>query len=112
MKLPAELYVHETLPDGRVITYCTMRQQVLHCIGMVDGPGSRAPYHRHGKLFYRPYRNYFTTPKPDKRWEELCAYGYADHGKVDDRGVMYWMTREGLDWLGEQLNMTIYDEED
>ena len=111
--LPTELYTHEALPDGRTITYCTMRQQVLHCIGMVDSGSQRhKPYRRHGKVFYRPWRNYFSTPAPSKQWEALCARGYAAHSPADDRGVMYWMTRAGLDWLGDQLGMMIYDEEE
>lgn len=111
--LPEKLYTYEECPDGRVITYCTMRQQVLHCIGMVDSCSHRhKPYRRHGKTFYRPWRNYFTVAAPDKQWEDLCAFGYAEHGAVGDRGVMYWMTRAGLDWLGTQLGMTIHDEED
>ena len=111
--LPAELYTYEALPDGRTITYCTMRQQVLHCIGMVGSCSQRhKPYRRHGKMFYRPWRNYFSTAAPSPLWEELCAHGYADHGAVSERGVMYWMTRKGLDWLGAQLDMTIYDEEE
>lgn len=113
LKIPDELYVHKTFPDGRKVTYCTMRQEILHCIGMIDSGSQRhKPYHRHGKAFYRPWRNYFSCGKQDKQWEELCACGYADHGAVNDRGVMYWMTRKGLDWLGEQLGMTIYDEGD
>ena len=113
LKLPSELYTYETLPDGRMVTYCTMRQQILHCIGMVDSGSNRhKPYRRHGKTFYRPWRNYFSTPAPSKQWEALCAHGYAAHRPVDDRGVMYWMTRAGLDWLGVQLGMTIYNEEE
>lgn len=113
IKLPAELYTRETLPDGRIITYCTMRQQVLHCIGMVGSCSQRhRPYRRHGRTFYRPWRNYFGASAPDAQWEELCEAGYANHGVVSDRGVLYWITRKGLDWVGEQLDMTIYDEED
>lgn len=113
IKLPDELYTHEMLTDGRTVTYCTMRQQVHHCIGMVDSCSQRhKPYHRHGKVFYRPWRNYFSCERPDKQWESLCARGYADHGTINEQGVTYWMTREGLDWLGEQLGMTIHDEED
>ena len=33
-------------------------------------------------------------------------------GLENDWGVVYWMTRAGLDWLGDQLGMTIYDEEE
>ena len=114
LKLPSELYTYETLPDGRTVTYCTMRQQVLHCIGMVDSGSQRhKPYHRHGKAFYRPWRNYFDTSAHDKTWTQLCDAGYAEHGEVSDRGgAMFRMTRKGLDWLGKQLDMTIYDEED
>ena len=43
LKLPSELYTYETLPDGRTVTYCTMRQQVLHCIGMVDRTSEKKP---------------------------------------------------------------------
>ena len=114
IKLPAELYAREKSPDGRIITYCTMRQQALHCIGMVDSCSQRhKPYRRHGKAFYRPWRNYFDTNADDKVWNQLCDAGYAEHGEVSDNGgAMFWLTRKGLDWIGEQLNMTIYDEED
>lgn len=113
LKLPTELYIHETSPDGQKITYCTMRQQVLHCIGMVDSCSSRhKPYRRHGRTFYRPWRNFFSTPNPSKGWEALCAAGYADHGPATCNGVCYWMTRVGMGWLGEQLGMMIQDEED
>lgn len=110
--LPEDLYIKELMPDGRTITYCTMRQQVLHCIGMVDSCSQRhKPYRRHGKVFYRPWRNYFSLRTPSKQWEELCEHGYADYGAGSECGVLYWVTRAGLDWLGKQLGMTIYDEE-
>lgn len=109
--LPKELYIHKTLPDGRSVTYCTLRQEVLHCIGLVDSGSNRhRPYHRHGKAFYRPWRNYFSFSAPASQWEMLCEAGYAAHGTISDRGVLYWLTRKGLDWLGKQLNMTIYEE--
>lgn len=58
-----------------------------HCIGL----GRRKPYRRHGRTFYRPYRNRFACAQQDDDWE--C------------------MVSAGLDWLGGQLGMTIYDEE-
>lgn len=113
LKLPDKLYVLKTFPDGREYTCCTMRQNVFHCIGLIDSGSQRhKPYHRHGKLFYRPWRNYFSNSAQSKDWEELCENGYAAHGPVNDNGVCYWMTRKGLDWLGEQLGMMIQDEED
>lgn len=116
--LPEKLYTYEECPDGRVITYCTMRQQVLHCIGMVDSCSQRhKPYRRHGKTYYRPWRNYFCGAADDKTWNLLCDAGYADRGEVrghDGRNpsTTFWITRKGLDWIGEQLDMIIYDEED
>ena len=118
ISLPAELYTYETLPDGRTITYCTMRQQVFHCIGMVDSCSQRhKPYHRHGKAFYRPWRNYFSCAADDPTWIRLFKAEYADHGEIYDhagwkQSTTFWITRKGLDWLEEQLGMTIYDEED
>lgn len=41
-----------------------------HAIGM----RLRKPYKRHGRLFYRPYRNYFSTAvgcDDYERWETL-----------------------------------------
>ena len=118
IKLPAELYTFEALPDGRVITYCTMRQEILHCIGMIDSGSQRhRPYRRHGKIFYRPWRNYFCSAADDQTWNRLCEAGYAAHGDIhahDGRkpSTTFWMTRAGLDWLGREIGMTIYDEED
>ena len=81
-----------------------------HAIGM----GYRKPYRRHGKLWYRPYRNYFATSigsSDHELWETMKRRGYAESRKSNDR-EMFWLTREGLDWLGEKLCMYIYDEED
>lgn len=80
-----------------------------HCIGL----DHRKPYKRHGKLFYRPYRNYFETHIGDETWEMMRLAGYAEHGRTNRNGTVdYWLTRKGLDWLGEQLGMTIWDEEE
>lgn len=81
-----------------------------HAIGL----DRKEPYKRHGKLFYRPYRNYYdASPKDCETWELMCDAGYADRGRKDRYGGrMYWLTREGLDWLGEKLGINIYDEED
>lgn len=118
IELPKEEYV---VKDG--ITYTTMRQMVLHCIGM-DGYGRlHRPYTRHGKKFYRPWRNYFSSTRNDPVWEPLVAEGLADKRDYTSsytkngephtaEGTTYWLTRTGLDWLGENLNITIYDERD
>lgn len=43
----------------------------------------------------------------------MVATGYAKAGKKDRYGGrMYWLTRAGLDWLGEKLGIQIWDEEE
>lgn len=111
LTLPAELYIHEKLTDGTTMHCCTMRQQILHCIGMIDSGSQRhKPYKRHGRTFFKPWRNYFTCAKRSTGWEKLVEYGYAERGRETEGSVPYYMTRKGLDWLGKQLGMTIYDE--
>ncbi len=114
--LPAEEYIHKFNSNGKKVTYCTMRHIVLHTIGL-DGERHHRPYHRHGKCFYRPWRNYFNTYLGDKTWEALEREGYAAHGEVYKHQDLpdstdYYLTRKGLNWLGKELGMTIYDEED
>lgn len=80
-----------------------------HCIGM----DRRKPYRRHGRLFYRPYRNYFATGRDHEDWDVIAAAGYAERGEANaNGGYTYSLTRAGLDWLGEKLGVHIYDEED
>lgn len=81
-----------------------------HAIGL----DHKEPYKRHGKLFYRPYRNYYdASPEDCETWELMCDAGYADRGRKDRYGGrMYWLTRKGLDCLGEKLGIKIYDEGD
>lgn len=48
---------------------------------------------------------------PDGKHE--IVNGYAERGRKDRYGGrMYWLTRKGLDWLGEKLGIKIYNEED
>lgn len=87
-------------------------QLAAHAIGL----DHKRPYMRHGKTFYRPYRNYFTTPDNAHDytvWMGLCENGYARRWHGGSRGYYTFnLTRAGLDWLGETLGITIYDEED
>jgi hypothetical protein len=76
-----------------------------HCIGL----DHKKPYHRHGKTFYLPYRNYYAAGRAHEEWELMVSAEYAE---CDTERFIYSLTRAGLDWLGRQLDMTIYDEED
>lgn len=80
-----------------------------HCIGL----DRKKPYIRHGKKFYKPYRNYYATGKDHEGWDEMVFAGYAERGKRNQHGGhTYWLTRVGLDWLGENLGIKIYNEAD
>lgn len=81
-----------------------------HAIGL----DNKKPYKRCGKYFYRPYRNYYVASKDNCfLWEELVKLKYADAGKKNrDGSRTYWLTRSGLDWLGNELEITIHDEEE
>lgn len=78
-----------------------------HAIGM----GHKRPYKRHGKLYYKPYRNYFATGAKDSLWEEIRKEGYATM-REESFHIYYFLTRSGLDWLGKQIGVHIYDESD
>lgn len=81
-----------------------------HAIGL----DNKRPYQRHGKLFYRPYRNFFSTHEkaPDfESWEHMVATGLAKKS-AQRCGAIYWLTRKGLDWLGNAIGITIHDEGD
>lgn len=81
-----------------------------HAIGL----DRKWPYKRHGRLFYKPYRNYYGASVKDcETWDIMVANGYAEAGRKDRYGGrMYWLTRRGLDWLGEKLGIQIHDEEE
>ena len=88
-----------------------------HTIGL----DHKRPYYRHGKLWYRPYRNYFATHDrslDNDIWHKsLIPRGYAainDQRKREDgiTLITYNLTRKGIDWLGSVLNVNIHDEED
>lgn len=85
------------------------------------GLDHKRPYIRHGKFFYRPYRNYFTAADNTHAfhvWKELCEKGYArfrqgnSAASHDYKHGTFWLTRAGLDWLSKALGITIFDEED
>lgn len=79
-----------------------------HAIGL----DRKKPYHRHGKAFFKPYRNYFAANKYGDdwcAWNEMCRMGLAKY-EENKTYTYFWLTRAGLDWLGERLNIKIYDE--
>lgn len=85
-----------------------MIDQAKHAIGL----DYKKPYRRHGKLYYKPYRNYYATILGNPVWRELVVAGYATCFPEGEDRAIFTLTRSGLDWLGEQIGMKIYDEQE
>lgn len=83
------------------------RELMRHALGMDNAKS----YTRHGKRFYRPYRNYFSTAEGIDNypyWERMEKAGLAKR-KEYPNGVDFHVTRRGMDWLGQYDGITIYD---
>lgn len=74
-------------------------------VGLNSGHIGRRLYTRHGKRYYKPFRNFFGGK--DKDLDLLVRAGYM----VFDKDEFYHFNRNGLDWLEDQLGIYIYDEE-
>ena len=80
----------------RVIEICK------HMVGLDD----KRPYHRHGKAFYKAYRNYYCdVPEGNKILNKLPKELFIV--QQDERGTTYYLTKNGFGWLGRQLHITI-----
>lgn len=77
-----------------------------HTIGL----DNLKPYHRHGKAFYKPYRNYFAASSNGNRLLDKLL-GLVVERKEIEWYVCYHLTPDGLKWLGRQLNITIKEVE-
>lgn len=109
IELPKEEYI-QVRTNGRQVTVCTLRQKALHTIGLDRNHTGLRLYTRHGKKYYKPYRNYFSGN--DKDLDKLVDAGYMDCVQDSEfKTKDYRFNRTGLDWLGEQLGIVIYDEE-
>lgn len=83
-------------------------QILAHMIGL----NYKQPYIRHGRRYYKPYRDYFYAALSGPDYEmlrKLEARGHVTSGKPSDKGIYFWITRDGLDWLGRRLNIEIHD---
>lgn len=84
-----------------------------HAVGL----DYKNPYRRNGKKFYKPYRNYFNTIPTDKAWNEIMNSGCACMGSpkhfiendYEYDSVNFYLTRVGMDRLGEYLNIHIHN---
>lgn len=85
----------------------TVVNRMKHCLGM----DRRKVYHRHGRAFYKPYRNYYACRKDDM-WEAIVELGYANvHKENEDDYFYYSVTESGRNWLGCLIGVFIHEEE-
>lgn len=84
---------------NRVIDMCK------HMIGL----NYERPYHRHGKAFYKPYRNYYCDIKTGNNLLNRLPKDIINVQKCDNY-TYYWLTTNGLKWLGRQLNIVIKED--
>lgn len=103
----------EAVPEMRNTCIDAMK----HAIGLTGSCSQRhRPYRRHGKLFYKPWRNYYATSRSTKvyqAWKKLHYTGLATCSSADDvscweeqdmkETLYYTVTPKGLKWLQEQL---------
>lgn len=85
---------------------------LCHFIGL-DGR-NKGIYHRHGKAFYKPYRNYYFGKSAILEvFEEDGIVKRTKEPEYPDKhgNTFWWLTRKGLDYVGEKINCYIYDEE-
>ena len=92
--------------DGHTYGCCTLRQKVRHTIGL-DYATRRTLYKRNGKMYFKPTRNYFNGK--DEELEKLVDAGYMESRRCGTakESTTYYFTNKGLDWLEEQLHITI-----
>lgn len=105
IKLPENDYL-TIEKDGLTYSCCTLRKKVKHTIGL-DYATWKTLYERSGKTYFKPTRNYFNGK--DEELEKLVDAGYMQSRRCGCKkeSTTYYFTNEGLDWLEEQLNITI-----
>ena len=88
------------------LTESELTEAIDICKHMVGLDYSK-PYHRHGKAFYKPYRNYYeATQDGDPILDNLPFF--IINKMVGDISVQYKLTEQGWAWLGRQLKITIW----
>lgn len=87
------------------MTKSELERAIVICKHMV-GLDYQNPYIRHGKKFYKPYRNYYESPLEGNRILDLLP-SYIVRRKMTKLSIWYELTEEGLSWLGRQAKIII-----
>ena len=81
-------------------------EMAKHAVGLYD---KHKPYHRAGKAFYKPWRNFYSTATNDPDWNDLVQKGMATGSPIPGGRTIFCLTRAGLDELGKEIEVTIKD---
>ena len=73
------------------------------------GMDNRKTYKRHGRKYYRPYRNYWCGEEPALEW--FSKMGLAEKEQEEGKLPYYYLTRQGMDWLERRIGVVIREEE-
>ena len=90
------------------LTESELTEAIDICKHMVGLDYSK-PYHRHGKAFYKPYRNYYEAPKDGNQVLDKLP-SFIVIRTESELSVWYKLTNNGLAWLGRQLEITIWED--
>ena len=86
----------------------SMEKTIEHCKHML-GMDNRKTYKRHGREYYRPYRNYWCGEEPALEW--FSKMGLAEKEQEEGKLPYYYLTRQGMDWLERRISVVIREEE-
>lgn len=84
----------------------TELERVIEICKHMVGLDYKSPYHRHGKAFYKPYRNYYEAPKIGNRLLDKLPE-FVIKRTDGNLSIWYELTDEGLGWLCRQLKIVI-----
>lgn len=84
------------------LEFGSVLDKVRHCIGLKSKGNKGRKYHRHGKCYYKAYRNHYDAGGEDiPIWEALVDLGYAQKNR------MYHMTDKGFEWFRVQTGVIV-----
>lgn len=86
-----------------------LSQLIEICKHMI-GLDHKNPYHRHGRAFYKPYRNFYCDKETGNSFLDGLPNDIVNMER-SEKFTWYHLTEHGLKWLGRQLKITIKPEE-
>ena len=101
-----------TLEEEKILQDCAREilgekaiKLMEHCIGY----DPERVYCRHGKKYYKPWRNHFCAGGSDLEvWDGLKKQGFAESGTV--KKVNFWLNNAGLSTLSAVERVYIYND--